>query len=261
MKRPRNVNSEKLLNMGSAMKMLRRRRQYTIADVAGLSRYSGAFISKLERGHTLPEMRRWLRLAQILCKNQSEYDEIRGKLLASLAAVENADYEFLPTDFEDFKVIDVDSSEIPRGVLGVINPDQSESAIEETRERIQLELKEIAQNLPEYTDARVVNNGTDKSCLLVYGDTGDVHELIYVVQHPMLQAPRSAWLQQMVGRIVLDEFYQRAREKSKGCVAIIYINNPFPEILKEHERALNGLGISFGSTIYEARVRFVVSQV
>lgn len=99
--------------------MLRHKRRLTLKGLAELSRFTVAFISKTECARSLPKLRGWLRLAQILCEEQSEYDELRGYFLEILEA-DDADYQFLPRNIQNLKALDTYSSEIPRGVLGAI---------------------------------------------------------------------------------------------------------------------------------------------
>lgn len=99
--------------------MLRHKRRLTIKGLAELSGFTGAFISKTECALSLPKLHCWLRLAQILCEEQSEYSELRGYFLGTLEA-EDADYEYVPRNILNLKMIDTYSSEIPRGVLGAI---------------------------------------------------------------------------------------------------------------------------------------------
>lgn len=115
--------------MGQAFRTLRHRRGLKQLELSQLSGCTGACISKTEYAHSLPKLRGWLRLAQILCEEQDEYDELRGYFLGTLEA-DDADYEFLPRNIKNLKAIDTYSSEIPSGVLGAIKTVRHQSEVE-----------------------------------------------------------------------------------------------------------------------------------
>lgn len=73
MKRPKSIDWASHHYMGEELRMLRHKRRLTIKGLADLSGFTGAFISKTECALSLPKLHCWLRLAQILCQEQSEY--------------------------------------------------------------------------------------------------------------------------------------------------------------------------------------------
>lgn len=244
MRRPSNNHPQYTQDFAQFVRKLRENSNLSLTEAAARTELSRAYVNNVERGVSLPQLKKWVSLAQTICTDEAEYTQLRSLYLCALG-IKETNIEALPEKFEELMKIDPASPELPNGIIAAINVRSSREGHDLAVQQISSRLKSlnISHEMFSFSDktSRMKEETTETreglADILVEGGASPL-PLFLVLTQPGKNYQRS-WFHEIVGRVCSSmDFYRNGQ-------AVVVIDGPLPETVKRLRERPKAKGIFF----------------
>lgn len=223
---------------------LRESRDLSLTQASAKTELSRAYINNLERGISLPQIKKWISLAQTICTNQPEYAQFRTLYLRALG-IQEKEIEALPDRLEKLMEIDPASPGLPNGIIAAINVRSSREGHDLAVEQLSGTLMRAKIDHEEFYFSDKTKRLKDEitetreglADILIQSSASPL-PLFLVLTQPGKNYQR-AWFHEIVGRVACSLDFYRHRG------AVVVIDGPVPETVERLSERPKSQGIFF----------------
>jgi transcriptional regulator with XRE-family HTH domain len=244
MRRPSSDHPEHTQDFAKFVRKLRKDRNLSLTQAATETELSRAYINNVERAISIPQLKKWVSLAQTICSDQTEYTQLRSLYLRALGLKETK-IEALPEKFAELMEIDPNSPALPNGIIAAIN-------VRSSREGHDLAVQQISNKLDRSGITHEVFSFSEKTSRMkeepnetregladILIQSGDFPLPLFLVLTQPGKNYQRAWFHEIVGRVSCGvDFYRLGK-------AIVVIDGTIPEAVDRLSERPKAQGIFF----------------
>lgn len=244
MKIPSSNHPQHTQDFAQFVRKLRKNRNLSLTDAAAKTELSRAYVNNVERGVSLPQLKKWVSLAQAICADSKEYTQLRALYFRALG-LEETKIEALPEKFEELMKIDPNSPGLPNGIIAAINVRSSREghdlAVQQLSSR--LDNSEIPYHVFSFADKtsrmKEESDETREGLADILVQSSDSPLPIFLILTQPGKNYQRAWFHEIVGRVSSSlDFYRRRQ-------AVVVIDGPIPEAVERLSERPKALSILF----------------